>query len=320
MPVGFAAILVGIKAALESGSDTGSLESEIVPPLIFNDTDTMRILSFSDYVTAILAERKCISLGGDNWRITGIPDEGYNWQVPFVKCDARMCEEDGEDAYDFCNYPMLAVGSVDAEDTAGQERAKEFKDYIEGRYPELLDSNMTHFPSDGYEFVKLFESDTAIHDYVTGSDYGNVGSEEIGLAVTFEGGDPLDFKYSLRVNSTNFNSPELAARPGAQSTPDTKTHFATYAKIDNVCEPSDGPEQGRYQASCTGQYIYNGFLTTQRLVHDWIMIASGAKDAGGFVAEYGVRCKSMQAFSIFLYGLFLHLIGALLTQCYTLPY
>ena len=283
---------MGIKAALDDGS--GSLQAEIVPPVTFADEDTMRILSFSDYVTAILAERRCIVERGGNYkRITGLPYEGYQWQVPFVKCDARQCQNDGEDAYEYCNYPILAVGPVQAGDTAGTERALEFKAYVESRYPALLDPNMTHFTSDGYEFLRVFDSNKAIDDYVKSPDYGVSGKEEIALAVLFDGADPLDFKYSLRVNSTNFNSPELEARPAAQTTPDTKKNFATYAKGDYACDNAEAPEQGGTYGSCTELYIYNGFLTTQRLVQDWIMIASGSKDAGGFVGEYGVRCKSL---------------------------
>ena len=30
--------------------------------------------------------------------ISGIAPNGYNWQVPFVKCDGRLCEEAGADA------------------------------------------------------------------------------------------------------------------------------------------------------------------------------------------------------------------------------
>lgn len=290
LPIGFAAILVGIKAALDDGS--GSSQAEIVPPVTFSDSDTLRILSFSDYVTAILAERKCIvDENGNNKMITGIPEEGYRWQVPFVKCDARQCQDDGEDAYDYCNYPILAVGPVNAGDPAGKERAVEFKKYVEGRYPALLDSSMTHFPSDGYEFVRVFDSNQVIDDYVRSSDYGVSGKEEIALAVLFDGGDPSDFKYSLRVNSTNFNSPELAARPGAQTTPDTKKNLATYAKTDDACFNAESPLQGENDGSCTELYIYNGFLTTQRVVQDWIMVASGSKEAGGFVGEHSVRCK-----------------------------
>jgi len=195
------------------------------------------------------------------------------------------------DAYTLCNYPFLAVAPAVEGDSAGLERAKLFKEYVEGRFPQLLDPNMTHFPRADYEFVRVFDSSNDIDNYVTSSDYGTSGKEEIALAVIFDGGDPLDFKYSLRINSTNFNTPELSARPGAMTTPDTKKQFATYARADNQCTAGDSPEEGKFVNSCTGRYIYNGFLTTQRLVHDFIMIASGAKEAGYHVAEHGVRCK-----------------------------
>ena len=40
--------------------------------------------------------------------------------------------------------------------------------------------------------------------------------------------------------------------------------------------------------SCTGQYMYNGAITMQRLLGDWIHTETGAKDAGYFVSEHGV--------------------------------
>ena len=35
--------------------------------------------------------------------------------------------------------------------------------------------------------------------------------------------------------------------------------------------------------------MYNEALTIQRLVHDFIMVETGAKDKGYFVAEHGVK-------------------------------
>ena len=46
---------------------------------------------------------------------------------------------------------------------------------------------------------------------------------------------------------------------------------------------------GPYTQSCTGRYIYNGALTIQRLVHDFIISESGARDNGYYVAENGVQ-------------------------------
>lgn len=290
LPIGFAAILLGIKAALDNGGDSGT--EELVPPTIRGDSSVLVPLSFSDYVTAILAERVCIDSGDGDFLISGMPYEGYNWQVPFVKCDERKCEEDGQEAFRFCEYQFLAVAPDKSSDTAGMARAEAFKEYIEERFPQLLDPTKTHFP-EGYDgFVQVFDSSAAISDYVTGSDYGTVGYEKVGLGVVFDGNDLLDFKYSIRTNSTNFNTWEAARQPASSTSPDTRTLFSTYAKGDTTCE-GDGsnPIEGdsTLGRSCTGRYIFNGFLTTQRLVQDFMMVVTGAKDEGYFVSEHGLR-------------------------------
>jgi hypothetical protein len=68
--------------------------------------------------------------------------------------------------------------------------------------------------------------------------------------------------------------------------------FESFAKDDEFTCPEivgGTPVLGDYSYSCTGQYMYNGVLTTQRLVHDFIMVETGAKDKGYFVAEHGVK-------------------------------
>jgi hypothetical protein len=285
LPVGFAAILLGIKVALDTG---GSLEKVTVPALIQNDTNAMIILSFSDYVTALLAQRVCVLAEDGTLEISGMPNRGADWQVPFVKCDVRQCTAPGQEAYDFCEYQILAVAPSSSGDVGGRERAEAFTAYVNERYPLLKDTNKTHFPG-GYDFVQLFDSNDAIDEYVTNPAYGTSGSEKIGLAVVFEGNDQDDFKYSLRVNSTNFNNPVDAAQPAAPTTPDTTVITASYANEDTVCYTPEAPPQGAFSESCTGLYIYNGLLTTQRLVHDWIL--TEATDGAVFVSEHGVRCK-----------------------------
>jgi ATP-binding cassette subfamily A (ABC1) protein 3 len=210
-------------------------------------------------------------------------------KFPFVKCDSRQCDYDGEEAYQYCVYPILAVAPKEAGDTGGMERAEQFKAYIEGRYPQLLDPDLTHFPN-GYAFVQIFESNDAIENYVTDKEYGITGKEQIGLAIVFEGKDELEYKYSIRANSTNFNAPEEEGRPATYTSPNTQRNFESYAREDTACTPLDGtPYQGPMERSCTGLYIYNGFLTLQRLVHDWIMEETQAADAGYFVSEHGVN-------------------------------
>jgi hypothetical protein len=65
----------------------------------------------------------------------------------------------------------------------------------------------------------------------------------------------------------------------------------SFAKTDfTTCEgEGDGPDQGAMQYSCTGQYMYNGVLTFQRLIGDFILEDTGAKAAGYYVAESGVQ-------------------------------
>ena len=114
---------------------------------------------------------------------------------------------------------------------------------------------------------------------------------KIALAVLFqEGSSAKDYAYTIRVNSTNYNSPEAEGRPAQLTTPNTEREFASYAKKDDVCAPVGGTaQQGPFQDSCTGQYMYNGALTIQRLVGDWVMADSGAANAGYTVAEHGVQ-------------------------------
>jgi hypothetical protein len=49
--------------------------------------------------------------------VSGIFDNGYNWQSHFVRCD------DGEDAFPFCEYLALGVAPSSMEDTLGLQQA-----------------------------------------------------------------------------------------------------------------------------------------------------------------------------------------------------
>lgn len=290
LPVSFAALLLWIKHLAKDEISSSTTPSRHVPAYIPRNYDAKQILSFSDYVTGIVAKRVCYDLGNGKFGITGIPLDGWDWQIPFVKCDSRRCQQDGEEAYNYCVYPILALAPNHKNDQGARFRAQEFQAYIGKRYPQLKDPELTHFPG-GYDFVRMFESNNEIEKYVKAGNYGSAGKEQIGIAVLFEGNDPKDYQYTIRVNSTNFNAPEAEGRPSLHTTPDTNRLFDSFARTDNACTPPDPatPDQGEFQNSCTGQYMYNGFLTTQRLLHDWIMEASGAKDAGVFIAEHGVR-------------------------------
>lgn len=282
LPVCFVSILVAIKNSVQS---TSSFASQVVPP--FYPSVSYIPLTFADYVTAMQATRVCVQREtrgryGD-FNITGISSQGYNWQVPTVKCDSRKCTQDGQDATPFCEYSILGV--VVGEESSSAARAVDFYRYVYETYPAL----QTDMPFD-YDFVRLFDNETAVNDYVTSGNYGTTGYPKLAMAVVWHGDDPSNYTYSLRQNATNFNSPELESRPGAVTTPDTSVLFSPFAKSDTVCAPSGGaPNQGPLDASCTGLYIYNGVMTFQRLVGDYILDRTGAKSSRYFVSQAGMQ-------------------------------
>jgi hypothetical protein len=60
-----------------------------------------------------------------------------------------------------------------------------------------------------------------------------------------------------------------------------------FSPNDNSCPIFDGaPFLGRRQGSCTGQYLYNGVITIQKLVGDFILADSGTNVR---VADHGIR-------------------------------
>lgn len=263
--------------------------------------------SFTDYVTAIQAQRVCTKydledadlsdfdlseeqlkeLMSNKFAITGINAQGYNWPVPFVKCDSRKCNEEGEDASNYCEYFGLGLAPSTESDELGTTHMKAFGDYIMERYPQLSETDNFDF-----DFIQYFNSDNDVESHVKNGNYGD--DSKIALAIIFDGtDDDINYNYRLRVNSTNYNAPENEGRPATATTPPTDTKFSQYAKLDEECIPMDGtPELGPYQNSCTAQYIYNGALPLQRLIGDWIMEKEGAKDEGYYVSEHGVRYAS----------------------------
>jgi hypothetical protein len=287
LPIAFLGILVAIKNAVEG---SGDITAEIIPPNFPTDDVTFTPLSFGDYVTALRATRECvvsIDNGEDLW-ISGIDNEGYNWQVPFVKCDSRECENAGQDAQPFCEYAIVAVSPSSSQDEGGLARAEAFRDYLYTRYPDLNDKSKMPF---AFDFVQVFSDPGEMEDYVKSSDYGSKDFPKIAMGLVWDGNSATDYVYSLRQNSTNFNAPEEEGRPASQSTPDPDRIVDSSAKTDyDVCSPQDGaPNQGPLSNSCTGQYLYNGVLTFQRLIGDFILKDTGAKDIGYYVAESGVQ-------------------------------
>lgn len=138
-----------------------------------------------------------------------------------------------------------------------------------------------------------------MNQYVKSEDYGKTGFPKLVMGIAWKGNDTKNYIYSLRQNSTNFNSPESRWRPAAATTPDTSRLFSRYAKNDfDVCIPLGGtPHQGWLESSCTGQYVYNGVLTFQRLIGDFIFDDTKAKENGYFVAESGVSFVPFPTFA-----------------------
>lgn len=214
--------------------------------------------------------------------------------VPFVKCDSRNCQQDGEDAQPYCQYGVIGVSGSDPNDLGGKTRAADFTAWLYKEYPALT-SNM---PFD-YEIVKDFTVPQDMDDYVTNKDYGTTGFPPLVMGIVWKGNDAKNYIYSLRQNSTNFNSPEAQWQPASKTTPDTSILFSSYAKDDSdVCIPLGGsPSQGWLESSCTGQYLYNGVLTFQRLVGDFIITDTKARQNGYFVAESGVSFVPFPTFA-----------------------
>lgn len=297
LPIAFVGFLVLIKMSVENSEN---FAPEFVEADLPTGNDALKIFSFTDYVTSLQADRKCAVVGPAPWladadssglSITGIFNAGYNWQVPFVKCDSRKCTAEGEDALPFCEYLALGVAPSTENDTVGLAQADAFRDYIYARYPVLLDGDAMPF---SFPFVKEFPSNQAMEDYVQSPEYVN---PKLALGVVFDGAsDPtINYNYQIRVNATGYNSPELEGRPATVTTPPTDQLFTTLARTDSESCPDlvgGTPDQGPYSWSCTGQYIYNGALTIQRLVHDFILQDTGAADNGYFVADHGVQFVS----------------------------
>lgn len=298
-------MLVAIKKSLEGTS--GFSPETVVPKFPKNPNATIPY-SFHDYVTAIQAKRICYKVEGiegipDDFRITGMDffaqeaeddSEKYTWlQVPFVKCDPEGCQDIGEDAASkFCEYQILAVAPQDATMTTGVDRAASFRDFVYDKYPVLNDPERLPF---NYDFVKIFGSESEIESYIKSKDYGTTGNPKIALAVVFpKGQGEKDYAYKIRANTTNINAPARNFdRPGMTTTPQTDRLFNDYAKLDESCPTEGGAAYlGPKQTSCTRQYVYNGVLTIQRLVGDWVMNITGAESAGYAVAEHGVQFVS----------------------------
>jgi hypothetical protein len=300
LPIAAIAILVGIKEAVKG---TSSFTPQTVPADFPDNNNAFVTLSFTDYLTAMQAKRLCENLGTDGsggnvFIISGIQHKSFDWQVPFVKCDATYCKNQGEDAAaKYCEYNILALAPSSESDSGGMQRAQDFESYIVNRYTLLNTTLAAKFNNStlpfSYPLVQIFNSQTDIENYVTQGQYGTTGYPKIAMGVIFNGNVANNYDYILRLNSTNFY-PGQDSEPATSTTPDTSTLFSDFARDDSACKASGQgtPSLGDYTDSCTHQYVYNGALVVQRLVNDFIFVDSGAKAKGSFVAEHGVTYVS----------------------------
>lgn len=271
--------LVALKRAAEI---YGGMRARVRPASMPGEQRTLIPPTFSDVVTALQAEKRCaVNLRQRRRQITGIT---WDWSIPFVQCDVRKCFFPEQDASSFCEYRVLALAPK-SEDTI------KLRDWIYLNHPALSSQNSTI--SEHYfnkTFIKIFDTEEDIERYIESSDYGLLFEKpKIAGAIILNDGYP-SYSYSIRANATNFNNPANAVRPAVVTTPPTTKKFDSFAKAPDVtCWPERGyPRLGRYERSCTGQYMYNGVLTLQRLVDDWIIYDSGAEEKGNRVAEAGV--------------------------------
>jgi hypothetical protein len=263
------------------------LEQDVVEPSFPNNSMAFTPLAFADYVTALQAHRVCEGVGA----ITGMPNDQYDWQIPFVRCDSAKCRDHmlGQSALPFCEYQALAVAPSSATDVGGKIRSEEFRDYIHRFYP-FVDPTINISRPFSFPFVKLFNSSDDIDTYVESKNYGDLINPKLAFAVVWDGNDVSNYKYTLRQNSTMYNVPIEESRPAALTTPPTTQLFDSYARNDESCPMfPTGPFLGRRGQSCTGQYLYNGLIPIHQLVTDFVLDNSGAAANNVFVARNGVR-------------------------------
>ena len=293
LPALCVAILWFIKLDLQSDPKS-ALNAVVVPASYPKSGDVIIPLSFHDYATAIQAARICVEdpaatsaakmLGLNTLVISGL--DYKDWPVPFVYCNSKACRERGEDATNYCTYKTLALAPMNAV-KGDMQRMLSFKAYVEKRYPQLTNSIALPFKHD---FFQIFDSNDALQSYVTSESYGEwVNGKyipKVAIAIVFSVGlDSKSYEYTIRTNSTNFNSAEQARRPATKTTPNTQRLFSPFAREDSTsCSTQGRPNMGKYGGSCTGQYILNGAVTIQRLVDDWILSDSKANIT---VAENG---------------------------------
>lgn len=197
----------------------------------------------------------------------------YGNANPLIRCDPSRCENEDDDAVKYCEVRRVGVVNPPSN----------FRPYLEGRYgTDLLEYD---------QVFHEFASNDDLIGYVKGTDYEK--ETKIAIAVVFDDSFGVEdtYKYALRVNSTNFNNPEESARPVSQTTPWTSVMTQDFYKDDDQCifgDSGGAPAIGPYQDSCTGKYMYNGALTMQRIVQDFILYEGTGGDLNYQIAEGGI--------------------------------
>lgn len=246
LPPAMIAILVAIKFALK---DNKSFKPRTIDA-IYPD-ESIKPFSFQDYVTGVITPRECVrkprylSKGSgrrdfrfEKYAVSGI--NPFEWANPFLKCNLRNCEKLEQNAVNTtCNINVLALAPAKDSD---KQRVQDFEDYINEMYPEIPDYEEYGME---YSMIKVFDKPNQIDAYVKDASYGTDGNPKIAVAVILDITDDeegnTNFAYKLRTNSTNFNSPDLAARPAMATQPNTKKIFDSFAKkAKGVCRPEGG--------------------------------------------------------------------------------
>ena len=231
LPAFCVAILYIIKWDLQQDPNS-SLKSTTYPATYPGADDVIIPLSFQDYVTALQANRTCIPdptadplqkvLGLAPLVISGI--DFQDWPVPFVFCNSYYCSEMDEDATKFCTYKTLALAPMDSNDAGQLDSMRKFKSFIEEKYPQVTDKSLLPFEHD---FIRTFNSNDEINEYVTSDKY----YPKIAIGVVFSGKGGKSYDYTIRTNSTNYNSEELSvSAERASSFPSVWLNQSSHAK------------------------------------------------------------------------------------------
>jgi len=92
------------------------------------------------------------------WVITN-----YSPFSPFVVCNPTLCQEDGEDADNYCQIFQLGIAAL-TDSPELQKVVDEFADFITSRYPLAFSPPPSpNFPP----LVKRFASNAAINSYIS---------------------------------------------------------------------------------------------------------------------------------------------------------